>query len=528
MKIAHLYPLLLLNLIVLLASSPRASAQESRQPAAPRASDPSTDGQFNAATFPGSDICAKVNAAVAASLVAMKQPGIPSMAQLRGRVRIPTGNYTCSTAIHLPHGVWVSGDGDATFITWTGTGPAVIASEADVPGEYVQGVMSDLHIRGTETTHQDGIYVGGDVNCTQSCVANPATNIGYNYVFRNITIYNMAGNGIQYGHGAFNLLWDDIHADNNHGYGLYVPHTAGGGGQYNTWTHSQLSGNRLGGWFIDQSPFVTFEMFGMDVQYNVGNEGVPSHAEVTGGHVICVGCHFEHQQGAFFSLNSEEESNKGDDIQLVGGQLILVKRGGADPYLASAAGAARFSAAGTYIIAFHNVAQMVSVTEPASASISVFGTTVYSVGVRFGGITAAKGQGIRFEEPIDTVTQQPNSNGPRYFGGLSNFDTVTAGTRLGVTNSGNSWSSLPASGMFFGWNESQRDGEGNFFNAKNAPASTARAYEWDVNVDGKKTALGYFLRDGTFIGEKLRSGNGFTGTCTTGVVVTKGIVTGCR
>ncbi|MFT4114373.1 hypothetical protein [Silvibacterium sp.] len=376
------------------------------------------------------------------------------MAELRGRIRIPAGNYSCSTPIHVPHGVWISGDGDATFITWTGSGAAVIASETDVPGEYVQGILSDLHIRGTETAGQDGIYVGGDANCNQSCTANPASNIGYNYVFRNITIYNMGDNGIQYGNGAFNLLWDNVHANNNLRYGLYVPHTSTGGGQYNTWTHSQLSGNRLGGWFIDQSPFVTFEMFGVDVQYNVGNNGAPRNAEVTGGHVICVGCHFEHQQGAFFDLNGEDESHKGDDIQLVGGQIISIKRGITDPYLVIAGGAARFSASGTYIIAFHNIDHMISVTEPSVASISVFGTTVYSNGVHFGGVTTAQGQGIRYEEPIDTRTQAPNVTGPRYFGGTTSFDTIEAGN--------------------------------------------------------------------------IRSENGFTGTCTTGIVVNKGIVTGCK
>ncbi|MEK6396454.1 MAG: hypothetical protein V4734_00070 [Terriglobus sp.] len=315
-------------------------------------------------------------------------------------------------------------------------------------------MLSDLHLRGTETNGQIGIYVGGDSTCSGACVANPATFIGYNYTFRNITIYNMGSHGIQYGHGAFNLLWENVHVSNNHGYGLYVPHTAGGGGQYNTWIHSQLSGNRLGGWFIDQSPFVTFEMFGMDVQYNVGNDGAPQNAEVTGGHVLCVGCHFEHQQGAFFSLNNKRESNQGDDIQLVGGQLISVKHGGGDPYLVQAQGAARFSSSGTYLIVFHNVDQMVTVTEPAIASISIFETSIYSNGVRFGGITTAKGQGIRYEEPIDISTQAPNVMGTRYFGGTTSFDTVTAG--------------------------------------------------------------------------KLRSDDGFSGVCTMGVVVVKGIVTGCR
>lgn len=170
--------------------------------------------------------------------------------------------------------------------------------------------------------------------------------------------------------------------------------------------------------------------------------------------MLCVGCHFEHQQGAFFSLNSEAQSNKGDDLQLVGGQLITVKSGVTDPYLVLADGAARFISTGTYIVAFHAVQEMISVKQPAIASVSVFGASISSFGVRFGGITNAVGQGIRYEQPIDIATQVPNVTGPRYFGGISTFDKVEAGT--------------------------------------------------------------------------LRSEDGFSGTCTAGVVVTMGIVTACR
>ena len=309
-----------------------------------------------------------------------------------------------------------------------GSGPAVIASDVDAPGEYVQGVLSDLHIRGAQKDGQEGIYVGGDSACQNTCMANPAANVGYNYVFRNITVLNIGGNGIRYGNSAFNLLWDNVHSNNNRGYGLYVSHTAVGGGQFNTWTHSQLAGNALGGWWIDQLPFVTFEMLGMDVQYNVGNDGVSTHAEGTGGHIICVGCHFEHKEGAFLSLNSDGQFYKGDDIQLVGGQLIAMKPGVTDPYLILADGAARFTSTGTYIAAFHNVAQMIFVKQPQVASISVLATSISSVGFRFGGITAARGQGVRYEQPIDVATQAPNAAGTRYFGGLTSFDTVEADT----------------------------------------------------------------------------------------------------
>jgi hypothetical protein len=447
MKTALFYPLLLLTGSALFGLLQKSAAQEAQLAPPPRQ-------QFDASTFPGSDICARTNAAVAATFAAMKQPEIGGMASLRGRVRIPAGDYVCKTAIHLLHGVWITGDGDATFLSWNGSGPAIIASDVNAPGEYVQGVLSDLHIRGTRLTGQDGIYVGGDATCNGTCTANPATNVGYNYVFRNVTVLNMGGNGIQYGNNAFNLLWDNVHSNNNSGYGLYVPHTSTGGGQYNTWTHSQLAGNALGGWLIDQLPFVTFEMFGLDVQYNGGDDGSSLHAEVNGGHVICVGCHFEHQQGVFFSLNSELQANRADDIQLVGGQLITVKSGVTDPYLVLADGAARFTSNGTYIVAFHNIQEMILVKQPSVASISVFGTSISSLGMHFGGITNATGQGIRYEQPIDIATQAPNVTGQRYFGGITNFDTVEAGT--------------------------------------------------------------------------LHSRDGFSGTCATGVVVTEGIVTGCK
>ena len=446
-------PCLSLLLIILFAC--HAAAQEPLAPAiGASAADSSFHGQFNASEFGGADICAKTNAAVAASFQRMKQPGIAGMAALRGRVRIPAGNYSCNTAIHLPHGVWISGDGDATFIQWTGSGPAVLVSDVPAPGEYVQGVLSDLHIRGTQAAGQTGIYAGGDPTCKNTCMVNPATNVGYDYVIRNVTVLNMGGNGIEYGNNAFNLLWDNVHSNNNRGYGLYVPHIATGGGQYNTWTHSQLAGNARGGWFIDQLPFVTFEMFALDVQYNIGNGEASSHAEVTGGHVICAGCHFEHQQGVFFSLNSQAQFYKSDNIQLVGGQLIVVRTGVTDPSLVLAEGTATFTSTGTYIVALHAVEEMVSVQQPDVASISVFGTSISSLGVRFGGITHAAGQGIRYEEPIDSATQAPNIAGPRYFGGTTRFDKVEAGT--------------------------------------------------------------------------LGSTKGFSGTCSTGVVVSRGIVTGCK
>ncbi len=447
MKLACLRLLFSLLVFISLPAYPQEPATYQMEPYVPPRS------EFDASTFSGSDICDKTNAAVAAAFSAMKQPGIKNMAALGGRVRIPAGNYVCRTAIHLLHGVWISGDGEATFLNWAGSGPAVIASDVAAPGEYVQGILSDLHLRGTQTAGQDGIYVGGDPTCVNTCATNPAINAGYDYAFQNVTVLNMGGNGIEYGNGAFNLLWENVHSNNNRGYGLYVPHTATGGGQYNTWTHSQLAGNALGGWFIDQIPFVTFEMFAMDVQYNGSGEAV-THAEATGGHVLCVGCHFEHEQGTFFHLNGPGQSNKGDNIQLVGGQLITVKSGVKDPSLVLADGAARFTSTGVYIVALHDIGQMVSVQQPAVASISVFGTSISSLGVRFGGITNAKGQGIRYEQPLDVATQQPNIAGPRYFGGTTTFDKVEAGA--------------------------------------------------------------------------LRSEDGFSGVCMQGVVVTKGIVTGCR
>jgi hypothetical protein len=111
----------------------------------------SINGLLNATDYPGADIGAKVNAAIAA---------LPANG---GTVYIPAGSYTQSTTILLPRYVLLQGaSAFGTQLTYTGAGWAVIIADASGGGNYPEGGIADLTLAGPgNTTATGGVYLGG-------------------------------------------------------------------------------------------------------------------------------------------------------------------------------------------------------------------------------------------------------------------------------------------------------------------------------------------------------------------------------
>jgi len=111
----------------------------------------SINGLLNATDYPGADIGAKVNAAIAA---------LPANG---GTVYIPAGSYTQSTTILLPRYVLLQGaSAFGTQLTYTGSGWAVIIADSSGGGNYPEGGIADISFAGPgTTTGTGGIYFGG-------------------------------------------------------------------------------------------------------------------------------------------------------------------------------------------------------------------------------------------------------------------------------------------------------------------------------------------------------------------------------
>jgi len=113
------------------------------------------NGVLNATDFPGADIGAQVNNAIAA---------LPAEG---GTVLIPASatNYNFTTTIVIPRLVKVCGQSAfGTILNYTGTtGWAVIASDASAAGAYApEGGLEDLTLRGQSASNLTGaIYIGG-------------------------------------------------------------------------------------------------------------------------------------------------------------------------------------------------------------------------------------------------------------------------------------------------------------------------------------------------------------------------------
>lgn len=434
---------------------------------------------------------------------------------------IPPGTYTFTHAIHVPHCVSVFGNGEATKLNWTGSGPAVILSDVSAPGQYVQGYFGNVALTGTSTAGQVGIYQGGDPTCTGGCTSNPSTNVGYNYVIRDVVEYYM-DNGIVWGNQTFNVEWQNVLLQNNSSYGWYYPATSTGGGQVNHFYHSSMSGNTLGAFNVAQPPQVTFSMYGMDIEYN-GSQSAPGIVAMQGGSYTCVDCHVESNFGPFVSMGVNNQT-----VKFVGGVWVLTTGTTTDPYLVSLnGGKANYSMDGTLLYIQHQVNNLAVETTPSvTATLDIRNLGLYDPSYFLKNVTPKIGAGTYYCLPYNNQTG--TTAGSCYNGNAQNAPLITQASHISPTT-------LAPSSAVMSWNGDGSSGGADLYDTFNSSTNTLYAFRFNANNGGTYTPLASILRSG-FInsaGYETNGVVGYTGTkiiggCTVafnGGLVTD--VTGC-
>jgi hypothetical protein len=185
----------------------------------------SVNGALDATQFAGSDIGAKVNAAVAT---------LPGGC---GEVYIPAGTYNQSTSIRIPRCVKLHGaSAISTRITWTPTsGWAIVVADNQTSLDYnfsYEGALEDLTLYGPGVANTAGaIYLGGSDGAANSpsTSSDPQTNLGDHFNINRVRSMRLPSAigfnvGIQWGANAWsNTIFESIVA--YAGTGLYFPST---------------------------------------------------------------------------------------------------------------------------------------------------------------------------------------------------------------------------------------------------------------------------------------------------------------
>ena len=459
---------------------------------------------LNPVMFSGADIGAKINTAMASTDC--------------GIIEIPAGSYSFKTNVNpIPHCMHVRGQKSSTRLVWQGAGAAFTLSNVSDPGQYRQGSLEGFTLTGTRTFGQVGVYQGGDPLCKGACTVNPSSNVGYNYVMRDVTVYAM-DNGIYWGNGAFNIEWDNVISTNNSKYGWYYPATSVGGGQNSHFYHSQLQGNGLGAFYIDQDPQVNFSMMGMDIEYN-GSQSSPGNPKMRGGSYTCLDCHVEDNYGPFV-----EVPGNGQSAIFIGGSWILVGTSGRDADLARMEGGkASLLIDGTDLYIQHAITNLVSIPAGVETlTVSVKNLTLVDAAYNLKSVVSRNGPGISYCLPYD------NSTGT---GAGSCFDGNVYTNPIATRASSINPTTFRANSAYMSWNGDATSGGVDIYDTYSSPATATYAFRLNANISGVYTPVFSVSRNGfiTAAGVNINHAAGFTGTKTAGSCtfeINGGIITG--
>lgn len=460
---------------------------------------------YNAAKFPGADIGVKTNAAIAALVSAYGG----------GTVLIPSGSYTLATRITVPQGIILTGQADKTVLHWTGSGAAIVLANIPAPTIYVQGSLRDLTILGTSTAGQYGVYQGGD----PTNVNAPSTYIGYNYTMVNVHI-NLMDSGIYWGNGVFNIEWHNVISSYNLNYGWLYPATSTFGGQNNHFYHSEFADNPAGAFQVRQNPFVTFDMFGMDIEYNGGSTTTSGPSMMHGGNYVCYGCHIENFNGPFIEVggNNDGAVFYGGIWVIQGGSLTEASLVNLNP------GRSTFAMSGTTMNIGHTVTNLVTQTASGTnlPQIDVRNISLVDAGFFLKNITSLKGPSISWCMPYDNAS----GTGKGFC-----YDGKTYKNPLSTIASSVDPTTLPDSAAVMSWNGDGASGGVDFYNTFASASNANYAFRWNVLNSGVYSSLGNISRAGILnvVGYAASGAAGVScsGAPTAAFAVVNGIVTHC-
>lgn len=308
------------------------------------------NGVFNASLFPGADIGAKVNAAIAAL------PTNPNP-KTCGAVYIPSGVYNFSTAIVKPRCVKLFGAGaDSTILHWTPvTAVAILAGDTGT-FEYPVGSISDLSIEGTGFGNSAvALFIGEpNTSCTINCL------FGDHQSFDRIRIKNF-GIGVQWGNNAWsNDFFEDLITNN--GSGIFFPSSpalsnSGEGINF----HGTVFQNNVVG--INVSGFSDFYFFGGSCDYNTS-----LCALINFGHFY--GMHFEQLGGRFLDVGGAVTPH----VLISGSWMQYTAATGTDPDMirvTDVAGSSGISVTDTRVMSGHAVTNFIDMNGGTTGTQSV-------------------------------------------------------------------------------------------------------------------------------------------------------------
>jgi hypothetical protein len=292
-------------------------------------------GWLTATQFPGSDIGAQVNAAIAALPL---QNGNHS-----GTVFIPAASsaYLWNTTIKLPSGVSLIGASQGgSALQWTPrAGAAIICGS---PDHYSQGLIQDLVLAGSFGT-SIGIYFGGVPSGMVSppityAHGNPVpagnpqgmdTPSAYHYFWASIVRVRIAtfGVGVEFGnHAAFFNFTDTVIIRN--GTGVYYPSGTTDSGESMSFIHTTINNNSVQG--IDLVAYGDFFFTDCSLDYNGPAMNGPAGTITGAAQASFYGSHFEQSSGSFFALNAPTDTRA--RLFISGGSMLVTASTGTTPY----------------------------------------------------------------------------------------------------------------------------------------------------------------------------------------------------
>src|ERR1700676_4205831 len=187
------------------------------------------NGVLIATTFPGADIGAQVNAAIA-------QLGVAG-----GSIYIPSGSYSFSNTIYIPRVIRLFGaSGYGTQLRWTSsTGWAIVVADQFGTSIYPEGSISDLSLVGPTSTDTVGaIYIGGSDAAASTgagfpaspLIANdPAASFGDHFNFNRLNI-SQFGIGVQWGNNGWSNTFLECALTSN-ATNVYFPNSTSDSGE---------------------------------------------------------------------------------------------------------------------------------------------------------------------------------------------------------------------------------------------------------------------------------------------------------
>jgi hypothetical protein len=274
----------------------------------------SFNGVMNASLFPGGDIGAQVNAAIAA------------LTDKCGEVIIPSGSYAQNTTIIKPRCVKLHGQSAfGTTLNWTPeSGVAMVLEDTTGPNNYPEGDVADLTLKGPSHPGKTiGIYFGGDptgstvapyfngtlcgaTNTSAGCPTTPISRDAFgdhqNLNRVRVTAFETA---VQWGQNAWSITIDQSLITSNV-VGLYFPVFAGTGdsGESISVISTRIQNNHTG---LNLVGFSDFYFYGSSCDYN------DTCGNVNGGHFY--GMHFEQQVGPILTVTGSSQPH----VEIFGG-----------------------------------------------------------------------------------------------------------------------------------------------------------------------------------------------------------------